>query len=61
MHGRDDGWSEYVKGVEEANWRACMDTAQRNQKTRDEAENCEDGSAGCPDCPFKTRSLKPRQ
>lgn len=40
---------------DESNEIACNETAKKNGHTSDEAEMCDDGSVGCPDCPFKKR------
>lgn len=31
---------------------ACFECAKSHGKTQEEAENCDDGDVGCPDCPF---------
>ena len=49
----DMGWSTYVSRLEDANEMACIETAIKNGHTREEADNCDDGSVGCPDCPWK--------
>lgn len=33
--------------------RACIETARSNGHDATTAENCDDGSVGCPNCPFK--------
>jgi hypothetical protein len=48
----DLGWSSYIAAMEAANWGACIETAKRNGHNREEAEECDNGSVGCPDCPF---------
>ena len=32
---------------------ACRETAKKNGHSEEEAENCDEGSVGCKDCPFK--------
>lgn len=34
---------------------ACVECAQRNGHTTEEAELCDDGSLQCPDCPWKPK------
>lgn len=48
----DMGWSSHIASQEDSAWEACYTTAERNGHTKDEADNCDDGSVGCPDCPF---------
>jgi len=45
-------WERHVEDQENRNFLACFDTAKKNGHTNKEAENCDDGSVGCPDCPF---------
>lgn len=49
----DMGWINYIRIVEDANTHACWETAKRNGHGADEADNCDAGSVGCPDCPFR--------
>ena len=49
----DMGWSRYIEGLEDNNEQACIETAMKNGHTKEEADNCDDGSVACPDCPFK--------
>ena len=51
----DMGWSRYIEGLEDMNTQACIETAKRNGHTVEEADNCDDGSVGCPDCPFRRK------
>lgn len=37
---------------EAANTNACRECAVKNGHTIDEADNCDDGNVGCPDCPW---------
>jgi len=48
-------WGEYIANEEAAAEAACFGTAERNGHTIEEAEECDDGSVGCPDCPFITK------
>lgn len=48
----DMGWSSYVAAQEGAHYAACFETAARHGLTVLQAEDCNDGSHGCPDCPF---------
>lgn len=54
----DMGWSKYVADVEDNAMEACITTAIRNGHTKEEAEDCDDGSVGCPDCPFNPQLEK---
>lgn len=47
-----------VQDMEAANDGACKVTALRNGHTLEEAENCDDASVGCPDCPFLKGEVK---
>ena len=49
----DMGWSKYIADQEDNAVASCYDCAIRNGHTREEADNCDDGSVSCPDCPFK--------
>ena len=50
----DMGWSRYIASQEDAAERACIETAIKNGHTAEESDECDDGSVGCPDCPFQT-------
>ena len=52
----DMGWTQYEEQMEAAGVQACRGTALRNEHTIEEADNCDDGSVACPDCPFKPTS-----
>ena len=41
-----------IRSEEDANELACIGTALGNGHTREAAWNCDDGSVGCPDCPW---------
>ena len=43
---------------DESNDIACVETAKRNGHTIEEAEWCDNGSVGCPDCPFKLPTVR---
>lgn len=51
----DMGWSRYIADLEDSGWEACFSTAIRNGHTEEEADNCDDGSVACPDCPWKIK------
>jgi len=51
----DLGWSKHIEGIEDMNTISCQSCALRNGHTIEEADNCDDGSVNCPDCPFETR------
>ena len=42
----------YFEDMEEAQAGRCYRTALRNGHTAAQADECDDGSVGCPDCPF---------
>ncbi len=46
---------EYMHEItaEEQAEEACYECAMRNGHTVTEAEDCDDGDVGCPDCPWK--------
>lgn len=46
------GWSRYIADQEDNATASCRDCAIKNGHTTEEADNCDDGSVGCPDCPF---------
>lgn len=54
MYPHDDGAAEQ----EQRNDEACYETAVRNGHTVGEAEECDDGNVGCPDCPFLVDSAR---
>ncbi len=45
-------WESHALAEEEANMGACLECAKANGKTEEEADNCDFGDVGCPDCPF---------
>lgn len=53
----DMEWSTYIGDLEDRNEQACIETAIKNGHTREEADNCDDGSVDCPDCPFKAKII----
>jgi hypothetical protein len=44
----------HTQDEEAANEAQCFGTALKNGHTIKEAEMCDDGDVGCPDCPWKT-------
>ena len=44
--------AKFFGDVEDQATRACFECAIRNGHTVEEAENCDDGNIGCPNCPF---------
>jgi len=48
----DMGWTAYEEQMEANAFNACYNTAIKNGHTKEEADNCDDGSVNCPDCPF---------
>lgn len=48
----DMGWSRYIADQENAHYAACYDAAAKHGLTVLQAEDCNDGSCGCIDCPF---------
>ena len=56
MSARDDpigDWIRHCRVEEMASEGACHECALKNGHTVSEADNCDDGSMGCPDCPWK--------
>lgn len=49
-------WEAYNAAEEAAAEAACFGTALKNGFTEKQAEDCEDGSVGCPDCPFRPKA-----
>ena len=49
----DMGWTEHVSQQEEANLAGCLTTAARYGVKAEQAEHCDSGCIGCPDCPFR--------
>jgi len=49
----DLGWTEYESRTEAALMGSCFDAAERAGHSREQAEICDDGELGCPDCPFR--------
>ncbi len=45
----------YFEAQEAAHGRLCHEEAERNGKTQEQADACDDGDVGCAACPFKTR------
>jgi hypothetical protein len=45
-------WQCEQEREEEVMWEACIDTAIASGHTAEEAQECDNGSVGCPDCPF---------
>jgi hypothetical protein len=43
----------YFADEESANEAACFGTAQEAGFSIEQAENCDDGDVGCPNCPWK--------
>jgi hypothetical protein len=50
----DMSYTKYESDIERDNWEACFRTATSNGHTIAEAEECEDGSIGCANCPFRS-------
>lgn len=51
----DKGWTRHFDRIGDAYEEACIETAKMNGHTIEESENCDNGSVGCPDCPFKIK------
>ena len=49
----------HTKDEETAAEEACRGTAFRNGFTIEQADNCDDGSVGCLDCPFRWEPRDP--
>jgi len=52
-------WEHYIADAEDAAELACFTVATGNGHTKEEADGCDDGSVGCPNCPFST--IVPRE
>lgn len=50
----DMGWTSYIENEEYKAVVSCRNTALRNGHTMEEADNCDNGDVGCPDCPFES-------
>ena len=51
--------ARFMRDQEAAHEGACLETALHNGHTAQEAEECDDQSVGCPDCPFAKHSREP--
>jgi hypothetical protein len=49
----DLGWSKYVADWEAAEMGKCFEPAEKHGLTPLQAEDCDDGHHGCPECPWK--------
>uniref|UniRef100_A0A6M3IWX8 Uncharacterized protein n=1 Tax=viral metagenome TaxID=1070528 RepID=A0A6M3IWX8_9ZZZZ len=49
----------YFSELEDREIARCIETAQRNGHSAYEADNCDDGSVGCHDCPFDYNTNHP--
>lgn len=47
------GWSSYIRAEEERNAGACIEAAEKDGYTPEQAEECDDGNLKCKDCPWK--------
>jgi len=47
--------TKYLDDLADNDMAKCHECALRNGHTIDEADDCDDGSVGCPDCPFKPK------
>ena len=54
----DLGASRYFGDLEDRNDMACWECAVRNGHTKEEADDCDNGSVDCPDCPFRPAEVK---
>jgi hypothetical protein len=54
----DLGWSSYIRAQENAHWGACFEAAAKQGMTPAQAEDCDDGDKGCPECPWKEELSK---
>ena len=48
----DMGYSRRIADEDEANEKACDETAKRNGYSKTDADMCKDGSLACKGCPF---------
>jgi hypothetical protein len=49
----DMGWTKHIEHWEDAQWERCYEAARLAGHSSEEADNCDDGSLNCPDCPWK--------
>jgi hypothetical protein len=49
----DMGWSRYIADWEAAEAGKCFEAAEKHGMTPLQAEDCDDGDKGCPECPWK--------
>ena len=50
----------YLNSIEEqeaSGWRACIEAAQKDGHTQEQAENCDDGEHHCSECPWGNETL----
>jgi hypothetical protein len=57
----DLGWSQYVAAWEAAESGKCFEAAEKHGVTPYEAEDCDDGDKGCPECPWKKDLTRHRE
>jgi len=46
-------WGHHIRSEEAVAEAACYGTAAKNGHAREVADECDDGSVGCPDCPWQ--------
>lgn len=49
----DFGWSKQIREQEEAYYGACFEAAKKIGLSIEQAEECNEGCLGRPDCPWK--------
>lgn len=57
MDMSDFGWSQQIREQEAAYYGACFEAAEKTGLSIEQAEECDEGSLGCPDCPWKKELL----
>ena len=45
-------WVDYIVAWEAAEWGRCYEAAEKDGYSADEAEECDEGSLNCSDCPW---------
>ena len=54
-------WERCIADEEDSAEWACFTTAVENGHTKEEANLCDNGSVGCPNCPFSQEAINERK
>jgi hypothetical protein len=60
-HHPEPAVDDHCQDTEDANWQACHAAAYLCGYSFEDADNCEDGAMGCPECPFSLRDRKEQE